>query len=217
VLNGANSFAIQAGGEWEIVQAAACALVGADEYELSDFLRGRLGSAHAMAAPHAAGARIVLLDSALARIDIGAHEWGEALSFVAPPSGAPSSSNRAARAEIVLPHAAARPWAPAHLSAVRLSGGDVAIAWVRCARLGGDAWGPGEPPIGAPSEAYQLDILDGGGAVVRSVNSAVPSFVYSVADQTVDFGAPPASLRFRVAQISESGATGLNSELTITL
>jgi hypothetical protein len=217
VLNGANSFAIQAGDEWEIVQAAACTLVGADEYELSDFLRGRLGSAHAMAAPHAAGARIVLLDSALARIDIGAHEWGEQLSFVAPPSGAPSSSNRAARAEIVLPHAAERPWAPAHLSAVRLSGGDVAIAWVRCARVGGDAWGPGEPPLGAPSEAYQLDILDGGGAVVRSVTSAVPSFVYSAADQTADFGAPPASLRIRVAQISESGATGLNSELTITL
>ncbi|MGD9979859.1 MAG: glycoside hydrolase/phage tail family protein [Hyphomonadaceae bacterium] len=216
VLNGANAFAIQAGGEWEIVQAANCELVGANEYELSHFLRGRLGTAHAMAAPHSVGARIVKLDQRLVRAEVSAHEWGESLTFVAPPFGATGSSNRATRLDVNLPHAALRPWAPAHLRAARASSGDVAISWVRCARIGGDAWGPGEPPLGAPIEGYALDILDGGD-IVRSVNTALPSFVYSVADQTADFGAPPASLHIRVAQLGESGASGLNSELTITL
>lgn len=214
VLNGANAFAIESGGEWEIVQAAACELIEPGVYELRSFLRGRQGSAHAMRAPHPAGARIVKLDQRLARINIAAHEWNEALSFVAPPAGSPPSSNRSAHAVITLPHAALRSWAPAHVRATRNEAGDVAISWVRCARIGGDSWGPGEPP--APNEAYVLQILSEGDTV-RSETTNVPSFDYSAAAQTSDFGALPGSLHIRVAQMSESGATGLNSELTITL
>ena len=169
-----------------------------------------------MRAPHPVGARIIKLDERLVRAEIGAHEWDEALTFIAPPAGASSSSNRAVSVEMTLPHAALRPWAPAHLRAARDTSGDVTISWVRCARIGGDALGPGEPPLGAPTEGYRLEILDGGD-VVRSVNVAVPSFVYSGPEQTADFGAPPSSLHIRVAQIGESGATGLNTELTITL
>lgn len=202
--------------EWEIVQAATCELVGSNEYELSMFLRGRLGSTHAMGAPHAIGARIVKLDNRLARADVSAHEWQEALHVIAPPAGALASSNRSALEDVVLPHAAVRPWAPHHLHVQKQASGDLRLSWVRCARVGGDTWGPGDPPLGAPSEGYALDILDGDDAI-RSVTTAVPSFLYSVADQTADFGAPPTSLRFRVAQLGESGAAGLNSELTITL
>jgi hypothetical protein len=215
LLNGENAFAIDAGGgEWEIVQASRCTLVGDREYELSGFLRGCLGSAHAMRAPHPAGARIVRIDDRLARLDIQAHEWGEQLRLVVPPAGA-STAQRAAVADVVLPHAGARLWAPAHLRAVRLSNGDVSVSWVRCARSG-DAWGPGDPPLGAASELYRLDIL-GGAGLVRSVNVAAPSYVYSAAAQTLDFASPPPNLLFRVAQVGDGGATGLNAELTITL
>lgn len=56
-----------------------------------------------------------------------------------------------------------------------------------------------------------------GATVKRTVETASPNFLYVVADQTADFGAPPASLRIRVAQFNDFGATGLNKELTITL
>lgn len=215
VLNGANVFAIECEGEWEIVQAANCALIEPGVYELRDLLRGRQGSAHAMGAPHPVGARIVKLDQRLARANIAAHEWGESLSFIAPPSGASASSNRAERADLILPHAAIRPWAPAHLRARREASGDVAISWVRCARIGGDGWA-GEPPLGFSSESYRLEILDAGDPI-RTETSSVPSFIYTAAAQTADFGSLPGSLHIRVAQKGESGATGLNSELTITL
>jgi hypothetical protein len=216
VLNGANAFAIEADGEWEIVQAAQCELVAPNTYELRGFLRGRQGSAHAMQAPHPVGARIVKLDQRLARAEIAAHEWHEPLSFVAPPAGAAPSSNRAAVADLMLPHAARRPWAPAHLRAVRDGAGDVPSAG--CAAPGSAAMAGGRASrhSASPSESYVLDILDGGVAV-RSVTTSIPSFVYSAAAQTADFGSLPGSLHFRVAQIGESGATGLNSELTITL
>ncbi len=117
---------------------------------------------------------------------------------------------------MILPHAATRPWAPAHLRAKRMTSGDVVVSWVRCARIGGDSWGAGEPPLDAPSEAYRLDILDGE-VVKRAVTTPSPSYLYEAVDQIADFGAPPASLRVRVAQIGASGASGLNKELTITL
>lgn len=216
VLNGANAFAIESDGEYEIVQAAHCELVAPGVYELHTFLRGRQGSAHAMRAPHPVGTRIVKLDERLARADIATYEWHEPLTFTAPPAGALPSSHRAASLDVTLPHAAIRPWAPAHLRAVRDGAGDVAISWVRCARTGGDAWGPGEPPLGVPTEGYVLEILDGGDPI-RTETTSIPSFLYSAAAQTSDFGSLPGSLRIRVAQKGESGATGLNSELTITL
>ncbi len=216
VLDGTNAFAIEAGdGEWEIVQARACTLVAPNEYELSGLLRGQLGSAHAMRAPHPVGARVVKLDERLARIELAAHEWREPVTFVAPPAEAPPTTARAASLSLTLPHAAVRPWPPAHLRARRLASGDVAISWVRCARAG-DSWGPGDPPLGTPVEAYQLQILDGA-AVQRTVMTASPAFTYAEADQIADFGVPPGSLRLRVAQIGADGSPGLNKELTIAL
>ncbi|QGZ95585.1 hypothetical protein DSM104635_02435 [Terricaulis silvestris] len=218
VLNGDNVFAIEgADGDWEVVQARSCELVAPNEYQLSGFLRGQLGSAPAMREPHPVGARIVKLDARLARAEIGAHEWNEPLAFAAPPANALATDPRAEHLTLTLPHAALRPWAPAHLRARREPSGDVAISWVRCARVGGDAWGPGEPPLGAAPESYVLDILDGADVLKRSVNVTNPAHLYGAADQIADFGAPPVSLRLRVAQMGENGAPGLNKELTITL
>lgn len=216
VLDGANAFAIDAGdGEWEIVQARSCTLMAPNEYELRGLLRGQLGSAHAMRTPHPGGTRIVKIDQHLARADVAAHEWGEAIQFIVPPAGAFTTDARAATLSAALPHAAARPWAPAHLRAQRLAGGDVSIAWVPCARSG-DHWGAGEPPLGAPAESYRLEILDGS-TLKRAVTTASPGYIYAAADQTADFGAPPASLRLRIAQVAADGSAGLNKELTITL
>ena len=216
LFSGANALAIENGGEWEIVQARNAVLVAPGEYELSMLLRGQLGSAHAMASPHPVGARAVLLDARLGRFDLAAHEWNDDLLFVAPPSGAGVSDARVALVTRTLPHAALRAWAPAHLKARRLSSGAVQISWIRQARKGGDTWGPGDPALDAPAESYQLDILDGA-VVKRSATVSTPSYLYSAADQSADFGAPPPSLRLRVAQWGANGALGLNTELTILL
>ncbi|GAM98869.1 genetransfer agent host specificity protein [alpha proteobacterium U9-1i] len=216
-LNGANVFAVEAsGGAWEILQARECVLVAPGEYELSGLLRAQLGSEHAMTSPHLAGARIVKLDARLARAQIASHEWGETMRLSAPPAGAAPNDPRTSRLEVSLSRAASRPWAPAHLRALRGASGAVTISWVRRAHRGGDYWGAGDAPLGFGSEAYRLDILDGS-TLKRSVNVAFPSYVYSVTDQTADFGAPPSSLKLRVVQFGEGGATGLNKELTILL
>ncbi len=216
ILDGANLFAVESGGEWEIVQVRECVLVAANEYECSGFLRGQLGSAPAMASPHPVGARVIKLDERLARADVLAHEWNEALAVIAPPAGASASDPRAAVLSVTLPHAALRQWAPTQVRAKRVAGGDVSIGWVRCARAGGDAWSAGEPPLGASSEAYGLEIMSGA-TIKRAVNVSVPAYVYTAAEQTADFGALPGSLQLGVFQLGELGATGLKKQLTITL
>jgi HK97 family phage major capsid protein len=55
------------------------------------------------------------------------------------------------------------------------------------------------------------------GKIGHVLTGANPAYLYGAADQIADFGAPPASLRLRVAQMGENGAPGLNKELTITL
>ncbi len=75
---------------------------------------------------------------------------------------------------------------------------------------------PGSHLLGVPVESYRLEVLDAG-AVIRSETTSVSTFIYTAAAQTADFGSLPGSLQIRVAQIGESGATGLNTELTITL
>jgi hypothetical protein len=216
VLNGANIFAIEGDAHnWEIIQARGCVLVEPGVYELSGFLRGQLGSEHAMRSPHPVGARIIKLDARLARLSIGAHEWSDELWLAAPPAGAAFNDARAAWSDVVLPHAAARPWAPAHLRAKRVSG-DVRISWVRRAHKAGDQWGAGDPPLGFGAEAYRLDILDGT-TLKRSVTVSSPAYVYSAADQTTDFGSPPGSLTLRVAQLGDGGAPGLQKQTSVLL
>lgn len=217
LLNGANAMAIESeGGEWEIIQARDCVLVAPGEYEISNLLRGRLGSRHAMAAPHPAGARVVVLDQRLARFEMRSHEWGEPLAVLAPPAGAYAGDGRQAAQTLSLPRAAGRPWAPAHLSARRLASGDVAVSWVRCARIGGDSWGAGEPPLGPEGELYRIEVQDGAGTV-RAVEAGASSWIYDAAAQTADFGGLPGALTLSVAQIDANGRPGLNTRLTITL
>jgi hypothetical protein len=71
-------------------------------------------------------------------------------------------------------------------------------------------------PLGGNAETYQLDILSGT-TVKRSVTATNPAYTYTSADQVDDFGALPASLHLRVAQLDFGGTPGLNTELTITL
>ena len=217
LLNGENAFALESeDGGWEILQAQNAVLVAPGEYELSLLLRGQQGTEQAMRAPAPVGARIIKLDARLGRVEIAAHEWGETLLFAAPPRGLAATDDCAATIAFALPHAGARPWAPAHLRAFREPGGDVSISWIRRAREAGDSWAAGDPPLGPEGESYLVEIVDGGD-VVRSVTVESPSYSYPAADQIADFGAPPASLRVRVAQLGPSGAPGLKTDLTMPL
>ena len=206
LLNGANAAAI---GN-EIVQFRTATLLAPGQYQLSGLLRGRKGTEDAIAG-HAAGDRFVLLSApGIVRPVLETGEFNIERTYKVASVGTSLVDAPAT----VFTHSAryGRPYAPAHLKGGRNGAGDLAIAWIRRTRL--DApWADGvDAPLGESSEAYQVDILDGGGAVKRTINVTTPAATYLAADQVADFGSAQAAIRVRVQQISSRVGRGLPSE-----
>ena len=213
VLGGANLVAVlAANGTWELLQFAEAALTGSDEYVLTTLLRGRFGTEDAMAAGHAAGTPFVLLDAAIVGLPLDRAAIGRPATLRVTAAGADP-----AKAGLVLPVTPSgrglRPLSPVHLSARRAAGGDVHIAFVRRSRVGGDGWAA-EVPLGEESERYRVEILDAA-AVKRTIETAAPAATYAAAEQIADFGAPPATLRVRVAQLAPGYGAGTAREAVI--
>ncbi|CAN5481594.1 glycoside hydrolase/phage tail family protein [soil metagenome] len=218
VLAGANSMAVErSSGVWEIVQWRDAALVSPATYELTRLLRGQLGTDGAIVpgVPVVAGARCVLLDRALVqaamtRADVGLAYWWKF-------GAADADETSYAKKQHTFTGAGMRPYSPVHLSAVRDYPGasnDVTLSWIRRTRVGGDNWDSVEVPLGEETQSYEIDIYDGSD-ILRTLSVAAPSAIYTLAQQTADFGAPPASIDFAVYQLSQTYGRGTGRRETI--
>ena len=149
-----------ADGEWEVVQFQTATLIAPGTYVLSKLLRGQGGSEFAMRPSVAAGARFVLFNTAVARVDLAASEIRLPYSWRYGPATRDIGDASYAVAAHTFQGLGLKPLSPVHVRAVR-AGGDVAFSWVRRTRLGGDSWETPEVPLGEDNESYEVDILDG--------------------------------------------------------
>jgi hypothetical protein len=214
LLGGANAAAIRNDdGEWEVLQFLSAALAAPATYTLTGFLRGQAGTEHAMRSPLAAGARFVLLDAALARLDLTEDELGLAFTWRCGPAARDLGSPT----YIELVHAfrgeGMKPLSPVHLRATRAAG-DLHLTWIRRTRLGGDSWDTIEVPLGETEERYEIDILDAT-TVKRTLSAATPALTYTAAQQTADFGTPQPSISLRLYQLSASRGRGTPREAVV--
>lgn len=183
----------------ELVQFTTAELLASGRYRLSGLLRGRRGT-EAAARQHAAGERFVLLSgAALAPFDAGVARLGQTLMFKA--MGPHEALEDVAAQGVTLTAEAMRPLAPVHLRLWRDAAGDVHLRWVRRSRQGFD-WIDGvDAPLAEETERYDVQIL-GNGAVRRQWRVGTQQAIYPAAEQVADFGALPAMLEVRVAQVS---------------
>jgi len=204
---GANACAVLSPtGEWEVIQFLTAALTAPSTYALTGLLRAQQGSDPAMA-PTPAGAAVVLLTGDLVRLNMALSERGLPLLWTAAPSGAPPSGLASASQTFAWQGIAYRPFSPCHLTRTVLADGTLRFAWIRRARLGGDAW-DGEPPLSEEREAYLVSILNGG-AAVRTMETGAPTADYAPADQAADFPAGlPATIALQVQQLSATFGWG---------
>ncbi len=201
LLGGANIAAIEnSDGEWEVVQFETAILTGLRIYELSGLLRGQYGTEGAMRSAVAAGARFVLIDAALAEAQMTLDEIGRSFTWTYGP--APSAVGDPAFVTVIRGFSGAglRPLSPVHIRGAR-SGGDLALAWVRRTRIGGDSWDAPDVPLNEEREAYEVDVMNGA-AVVRTLSVSAPAAVYTAAHQIADFGAEQTSVTVRICQMS---------------
>ena len=211
VLAGANALAVRGeGGAWEVLQFLSAEQVAPRRWQLTGLLRGQLGSEPAMAALTEAGAPVVVLAGDLARGAVALDERGLPLVWRAAPAGGPPGGPGSTETGFTWRATALRPWSPAHLRMAE-DGGDLAIRWMRRARVGGDSWDI-EPPLSEAFERYRVEVLDGGD-IVRTAEVGEAAFTYTAAMQATDFpGGTPSPLSVRVAQASATVGWGAAAE-----
>lgn len=192
-------------GVGELFQFRDAALVGSETWSLAMRLRGQQGTEATMPKTWATGSTVVLLDAALAQVNLTSTSLEEPRRYRIGPASKPVSHTSFVEIEHQATALALKPFAPAHLKARRISDGSIDIRWIRRTRRDGDSWVLPEVPIGEMQEAYVLQI-SAGGTLRREVSVNTPFWSYSQADQLADGITMP--LVLEVAQISDRIGAG---------
>jgi hypothetical protein len=224
LFGGANAVAIEsAPGTWEIVQAGVAELIAPGRYWLTRLLRGQRGTESAMGNPTSAGARVVVLDAAMASLPIAEADLGLPWNWRIGPASRPVSDETYVAQSFTPEGVGLRPFSVAHVEQPwrkPRSPGDLTIRWTRRSRaLAADSWGGLEVPLGEELEAYEVEILDGA-TVKRVLSTATTSALYTAAAQTADWGAPLGpgnTLDIRIYQLSALVGRGAATTITLQL
>lgn len=199
MLGGTNLAAVRnEDGDWEIIQFLNATLVDAQTYELTGLLRGQFGTEGAMRSALDAGAPFVLLDGAVTRVPLQESELKLPFNWRYGPGNRDIGDASYVTAQFAYQGLGRRPLSPVHVKG-RRAGGDLAISWIRRARVGGDNWELPEVPLGEDAETYEIDILDGSD-VKRTLTAMSPTAIYSSADQIADFGSVQSAVSVKVYQ-----------------
>jgi hypothetical protein len=222
LYGGAHAFAVEsAPGVWDVLQAGAAELLAPGRYRLTRLLRGQRGTERAMSDPTPAGARVVVLDPALAALPIGEAELGLPATWRIGPALRPPSDESYVAASFTPTGVGLRPFSVVHVEQPWRTArelGDLVIRWTRRSRsLAADGWDG--VPLAEESEAYEVEILDGAD-VVRTLESTAPRVTYSAAAQIADFGAllgPGDTFDLRIFQLSALVGRGTPASVTLLL
>jgi hypothetical protein len=163
-----------------------------------------------MRTPLGPGARFVLLDGALARIDMTEDEVALAFNWRCGPASRDLGSPNYVQLAHTFRGEGLEPLSPVHIRGTR-TGGDLNLSWIRRTRIGGDSWDSIDVPLGETEERYEIDILDGT-TVKRTLSASAPAATYAAAQQTADFGAPQSSVSLRIYQLSATRGRGTPCE-----
>jgi hypothetical protein len=185
---------------------------GKKRYKLSRLLRGQRGTESYMD-DHGQGDAFVLIDNAVKMVPYRQGAIGTPIEVEARTDG-----------EDVMNVAYTPlgrnlwPYSGQNVLGARDGSNTLTVSWARRSRYtDAPSWQSGEPPIlGETSESYSAEILNSSGTIVREFpNMSTPSFTYTAADQTIDFGSPQSSVKVRMYQLSEVVGKGYPVEATV--
>jgi hypothetical protein len=216
VLAGRNVAVIGDGssGNWEVFQFARADLVGPRTYDISRRLRGQLGTDCAVAQEWPVGSYVVLLNEALAQLDLSPDERGLARHYrIGTAARGVDDRNTIHRVE-AFAGIGLRSYAPVHLRSAVLADGSVAVTWVRRTRIEGDSWEAPEVPLGEDREAYLVRVMVDE-EIRRETVVSEPAWTYAASVQATD-GAL-AGFELQIAQISDRFGPGAFARLSVPM
>lgn len=195
----------------EIIQFATATLTAPGTYQLSNLLRGRLGTE--ANTTHGSGEVFVLLrTNTLGRSEFGPADWYYSRLFK-PVSLLTNEIDTAAQA-FTNNGVGKMPKSPVHVEGVRDGSNNLTLSWVRRTRLQVPGLGLGPVPLGELSEAYHVDIYSGA-TVVRTITATTPAASYTAAEQTADGLSPGLPVTVRVYQLSDVRGRGFPAIATV--
>ncbi len=213
VLNGANIAAVRtsSAADWEIIQFRDAVMIGPNTYVLDGILRGQAGTDFLAAAELPAGAKFVLLDGSACLPHVAAPARGLERHYRVGPVSEPYDDVSYQHHIWTYVDVGSRPYAPAHVKALRDDVGAVNISWLRRGRVDGDSWESPEVPLAETREAYRIRI--GNGLTwLREAEATSPAFAYDLSQQAADAIGLPYTIE--VAQISERFGAGPFARIT---
>lgn len=211
VLNGANLIAVETNGGWMLACFQTAEMLSGDVWRISGLLTGLSGTEDLSTLGAEAGARLVIIDQALIRAELSAHELGPDLLWQAKGPGGLAEAETVA---LKLEGRAKKPLRPGHLRAETLAGGDIHLSWTRRARHSADRWDTPDVPLLEEALLFRVEVF-AGEVLLRSEDVSDTVWVYSVDDQMND-AVNGAELRFRVVQVSPSYGDGVSAECVLT-
>ncbi len=209
VLAGANALAVEAApGRWEVIQFQTAELIAPDAFALSRLLRGQAGGEGTATLEIPIGARVAVLDGALAQTRLPLDALGLERHYRVGAAARGADPGTTAHQSFAARGVGLAPYAPAHLRARTAPDGGLDVSWIRRARLGGDRWSDAEVPLGETRERYRLR-LEKDGVVTRTLETDAPNAV-------IDPGsAPPRPFVIAVAQLSDLVGWGAEARLAL--
>ena len=215
---GANALALEtAPGIWEVLQFGLATIVTTGRWKLTRLLRGQSSTEDTIASSAPIGSRIVFLGASLVPLPVTEAELGMPWNWRIGPVDRAAGDAINLSISFTPQGRGLRPWSPVRIKGVWQGSGDIILSWLRRTRsLAGDSWNAPEVPLGEASEVYDVEVLNGGGSVIRTVAGiGTAAWTYTAVMQTADFGALVTNLRLRVFQNGQLGR-GAPAETILT-
>ena len=194
-------------GGWEIVQFVNATLTGTRTYDLTQLLRGQLGTEDAIETALAAGARIVVLDNTLIQMALDLNDLGREFYLKYGPANRDIGDSTYLTTQKTFNGRGLKPFSPVHLSATT-DGSGTTLNWVRRDRINSDSWEyTDDIPMNEAYERYEIDIKDGTDTTVRTITvDDATSVLYTAAEKSTDGISTP--FDYVVYQISDQVGRG---------
>lgn len=196
----------------ELIQFQTATLNANGTYTLSNLIRGRRGTEHAIDS-HAADEDFVLLDQGgwiphtIPSDEIGNLKWFKAVTLNRPATGVAAD-------KITFNGNNLKPFSVVHVEGTRDGSNDLTISWISRTRVAGEWRDYVDAPLGEESESYEIDVIVGG-SVARTLTSSSTSVSYTAAQQTTDGITPGDPVTVKVYQMSSVIGRGYVKEATV--
>ena len=213
MLAGENVALYGAEGRWEIIAYQTAVLNVDGTYTLTGLLRGLYGT-EAFTGEHLAGDYFIKLD-----ID-SINFFTVSSDILNVPYDYKTVSYDTDIADATLMSSLAytgvnlMPFSGVGGKGTRDGSGNFTGTWIRRSRINNGWLSGADTALDEVSESYEIDVMDGA-TVVRTIAATSPSFTYSAANQTTDFGSTQATILFNIYQLAAIVGRGFAYEVTL--